>query len=90
MPRTIRDLVGAVLALAVLFGVLTLFNVRVREGVTGFGHQVTRSGSRPLVGPISEAAVAVVSVVRDFAGDNTFLFTFIVAGVVLVVLMLRS
>ena len=90
MHRKVRDLVGALLAVVVLFGVLMLFNARVRDGVREFGHEVSRSGSRPFLGPISEAAVAVFGVVHDFSAGNTFLFTFLVVAVVLVVLMLRS
>jgi hypothetical protein len=90
MPRKVRDLVGTILALVVLVGALTIFDTRVREGVSRFADEVARSGSQPFISKLSDATAPVVDIVRDFSADNTFLFTFLVAAVVLVVMMLRA
>jgi hypothetical protein len=85
--KKVRDLALTLAVLVVLFGMLMAINPRVRDQF----HQATSSvqGSESL-GPVQNAANAALSIGTDYAADNPFLFSFLVAAVVLFMLMLRS
>ena len=82
-----RDLAATLTVLAVLFGMLMAINPRVREQ---FGEMTRSVQGRESLSPIQNAAYAAVSIGTDYAADNPFLFSFLVAAVVLFMLMLRS
>jgi ribose/xylose/arabinose/galactoside ABC-type transport system permease subunit len=85
--KKVRDLTVTLAVLVVLFGMLMAINPRVREQFT----EMTRSvQGRESLGPVQNAAYAAVSIGSDYAADNPFLFSFLVAAVVLFMLMLRS
>lgn len=90
MPRRIRDLVGAMSALAVLVGMLVLINDRLRQSVDRFSGSISDVRSSGPVASLTDAAIGAIGVVRDFSADNTFLFAFLIVAAVLVVLMLRT
>ncbi len=82
-----RDLAATLAVLAVLFGMLMAINPRVREQFT---EMTTSVQGRESLSPVQNAAYAAVSIGSDYAADNPFLFSFLVAAVVLFMLMLRS
>jgi hypothetical protein len=82
-----RDLAATLAVLVVLFGMLMAINPRVRDQ---FGQMTTSVQGRESLGPMQNAAYAAVSIGSDYAADNPFLFSFLVAAVVLFMLMLRS
>jgi hypothetical protein len=86
MPRRIRDLVGALSALAVLVTTLIVINDQLRQSVVRFAGNI--GGIRS--SPFGEAAGGIFNVVKDFSVDNPFLFAFLIVTAVLVVLMLRT
>jgi hypothetical protein len=89
MPRRIRDLVGAISALAVIGVALMALNDPLRQSVGRFTGNI---GDIRSIGPVSALSAAVADafgVVRTFSADNTFLSAFLVVAAVLVVLMLR-
>jgi hypothetical protein len=91
MPKRIRDLAGTIAVLGALFGALILISPHVRDragqfaGNIGRGDEWTRSQSM-----VSRAVRLVVDIVSNYAGDNTYLFSFMVMAVVFVILMLRA
>jgi len=85
--KKVQDLAAALAVLAVLFGTLMVINPRVREQ---FSEMTTNVQGRESLGPVQNAAYAVMSIGADYASDNPFLFTFLVAAVVLFMLMVRS
>lgn len=82
-----RDFTATIAVLVVLFGMLMAINPRVRDQ---FGQMTTSVQGRESLGPMQNAAYAAVSIGSDYAADNPFLFSFLVAAVVLFMLMLRS
>ena len=80
-----RDLAVTLAVLAVLFGILLAVNPRVREQ---FAAMTSTVQGRESLGPVQNAAYAAVSIGSDYAADNPFLFSFLVAAVVLFMLML--
>ena len=85
--KKVRDLAATLAVLVVLFGMLMAINPRVREQ---FGEMTRSVQGRESLGPVQNAAYAAVSIGSDYAADNPFLFSFLVAAVVLFMLMLRS
>jgi ribose/xylose/arabinose/galactoside ABC-type transport system permease subunit len=85
--KKVRDLTVTLAVLVVLFGMLMAINPRVREQFTEMTQGVQ---GRESLGPVQNAAYAAVSIGSDYAADNPFLFSFLVAAVVLFMLMLRS
>lgn len=81
-----RDFAFTLAVLAGPFGTLMAVNPRVREQFA----QMTSVQGRESLGPVRNAAYAAVSVGSDYAADNPFLFSFLVAAAVLFMLMLRS
>ena len=90
MPRRIRDLVVAISAVVALLAALFVTNDRLRQSLDRFSGHVGDIRSSGPVASLSDAALGVLAVVRDFSADNTFLFVFLVVSVVLVVQMLRT
>jgi hypothetical protein len=86
VTRKIRDIAVTAIALAALFGMLLSINPDLRE-------RVTRLVSERQVGVVNSAvthvATVAVQTTGGFAGDNTYLFTFLVAACVFLVLMLK-
>ena len=66
---------------------LMAINPRVREQFTEMTMSVQ---GRESLNPVQNAAHAAVSIGADYAAGNPFLFSFLVAAVVLFMLMLRS
>ena len=87
MLKKIQDLAATLAVLALLFGTIMAFNPRVHER---FNEMTANVQGRESLGPVRNAAYAVMSIGADYASDNPFLFTFTVAAVVLFMLMLRS
>ena len=85
--KKLRDLAVTLAVLVVLFGMLMAINPRVREQ---FNEMTRTVQGRESLGPVQNAAYAAVSIGSDYAADNPFLFSFLVAAVVLFMLMLRS
>lgn len=90
MPRQIRDTVITLAALCVLFMMLLSFSPGLRERAAEFrgasiGQQWDVSG-----GAVGQAMGVAMGVVSGYAGDNTFMFVFLVVACVLFVLMLRT
>ena len=86
VPRKIKDMVLTVVTMVVLFGVLVSINPRLRERA----HQII---SNPQQDDISGAVAATVlsstSIMQGYAGDNTYMVTFLIAACIFVVLMLK-
>lgn len=87
MLKKLRDLAVTLAVLVVLFGMLMAINPRVREQ---FNEMTRTVQGREALGPVQNAAYAAVSIGSDYAAGNPFLFSFLVAAVVLFMLMLRS
>jgi hypothetical protein len=87
MPKRIRDAAGSALAVVVLFAALVSFDPRARTHMAGAVAAVTDARWSD-----SPAAItgAVGDVFRDLRVQNMFLVSMVAAGVVLVVLMLRT
>jgi hypothetical protein len=89
MPRRIRDLVGAVSALALLAVALIAFNEPFRQSLGQFSGNI---GDVRSIGPVSALSAAVgeaLGVLRNFGADNALMSAFLVVAAVLVVLMLK-
>jgi hypothetical protein len=89
MPRRIRDLVGAVSALALLSLALFAFNENLRETLGQFSGNVGDVRTSAPVSALSVAVAHALGVLRNFGSDNALMSAFLVAAVVLVVLMLK-
>ncbi len=76
MKRVIRDGIGSALMVLALGAVLTSFDPRVRERLEGFAGDVAAANW-----PVPSDVVAT---------DNVYLAGFLIAGVVLVGLMLKT
>jgi hypothetical protein len=85
--KKVQDLAATLAVLAVLFGTLMAINPRVHER---FAEMTANVQGRESLGPVQKAAYAVMSIGADYASDNPFLFSFLVAAVVLFMLMVRS
>ena len=85
--RKVRDLAVTLAVLVVLFGMLMATNPRVRGQ---FAEMTKTAEGRESLGHVQNAAYAAIAIGSDYAGDNPFLFSFLVAAVVLFILMLRS
>ena len=86
MPRRIRDFALAVVGAALLIGALALLDDRVPAHMVGTARDVS-SGKWRAPGPVAQVVVDVAS--RPEL-DDAFLFAMLGAGVILVVLMLRT
>jgi len=86
----LRDLVTALAVLVVMLGILTLINPRLRESVGQVTSGVQQQGWSETSAPIETAAHGVVSTTSGYAVDNPYLFSFMVAAVVLFLLMVRT
>ena len=85
--KKVRDLAATLAVLVVLFGMIMAINPRVRER---FEELTSGVQGRESLGPVQNAAYAAMSIGTDYAADNPYLFTFLVAAVFLFMLMLRS
>lgn len=86
MLRRIRDFALAVVGVALLLGALALLDERVPAHVVGTARNVS-SGHWSTPGPVAQVVVDVSS---SPALDDAFLFAMLGAGVILVILMLRT
>jgi hypothetical protein len=87
MPRRIRDLALAVLGAALLLGALALMDQRVPAEVAEMARDVS-SGQWHGTGSVIDDLVA--DVIGSPVANDTFLFAMVAAGVVLVILMVRT
>ena len=86
VTRKIREFVLSALALLVLSGMLLSISPRLRERAT----QMTSDREfDALSSTVTYAASSALGLLRGYAGDNTYLFTFLIAACVFVVLMLK-
>ena len=87
MPRRIRDLAASLAVLLFIFVMLTIISPQVRERVSaGAGSREWQTSS----GAVTHAAVSAFAITSSYAADNTYLFSFLVVAVVMLVLMLRT
>lgn len=88
MPRRLRDIVATLVALIVLFVMLAAINPRVRETMNDLSGGTT-DWNQPgqMFGNLLTAAGTVAA---TYAADNPFLFSFLLAAVLLFLLMLRA
>lgn len=86
VTRKIRDFVVTAIALIVLFAMLLSINPDLRERVTRMVTDGQVSGVPSTISYMAESGFAVA---KGYAGDNTYLFTFLVAACVFFVLMLK-
>jgi hypothetical protein len=87
MPRRIRDLALAALGAALLVGALAVVDQRVPGEMAGMARGVS-SGQWHARGSVVGDLVA--NVTGSSVANDTFLFAMVAAGVVLVVLMVRT
>jgi hypothetical protein len=85
-----RELGVTLAVLAMLFGMLMVINPQVRERFSDMTASVQSGNVDSSIGPVSNAAYAVMSIGSDYAADNPLLFSFLVVAVILFMLMLRS
>lgn len=90
MRKTFRGLAAVMVALVVLLTGSILLNDRLRQSVVSISGDLHAVQSNSTVTAIGDAVAGVLGVLKDFSANNTFLFTFLIAAVALVVLMLRS
>lgn len=86
VARKIRDLVVSALTLLVLFAMLLSISPRLRERAEQMASDRELNAVRSTV---SYAAASALGLLQGYAGDNTYLFTFLIAACVFVVLMLK-
>jgi hypothetical protein len=87
VTRKIRDFAVSAIALLALFGMLLSINPDLRERVTRL------ASDRQFVvvqSAVSHVATVAVEATRSFAGNNTYLFGFLVAACVFFVLMVKG
>jgi len=87
MLRRIRDLALAVVGVALLVGALSMLDERVPAHVLGTARDVSSGHWNSKPGPVAQVVVDVAS--RPEL-DDAFLFAMLGAGVILVILMLRT
>ena len=90
LRHRLRDFAVVASAVAVLVVGSLAMNDRWRQSLASASEDAGHITSNPTFVALTNAASGVVSVVRDFSVDNTFLFAFLVVAAVLVVLMLRT
>ena len=88
--KKVRELAATLAVLGVLFAMLMAINPRVRERFAEMTASVQGRDMNSSIGPVGNAAYAAVSIGSDYAGDNPFLFSFLVVAVVLFMLMLSN
>jgi hypothetical protein len=86
MPRRIRDFALAAFGVALLVGALAMLDERVPAHVMGAARDVS-AGRIAAPGPVAQVMVDIAS---NPALDDAFLFAMAGAGVILVILMLRT
>jgi hypothetical protein len=90
MKKKFRDTVIALVALTALLGMMISINPRVRERAGemtgGLTNQQWETGST-VVGHTVDSIIAMTS---GYAGDNLYMFAFLVAAVLLFAMMLRT
>lgn len=86
VARKIRDLVLSAFALVVLFAMLLAINPRLRERA---GQMVSDRELSSVRSTVSYAAASALGLLQGYAGDNAYLFTFLIAACVFVFLMLK-
>jgi hypothetical protein len=86
MPRRIRDLVLAVIGLTLLLAALATVDDRVPGQMLGMARDVSH-GHVEAPGPVADLALKVSG---SLAMDDMFLIAMVGAGVVLVILMVRT
>ena len=86
MSRTARDFVISFAALLVLTAALVSISPRLRERAA---QVVTDPQLESATGTVQQLAGSAVLMLRGYAGENTYLFTFLVAACCFVVLMLK-
>ena len=69
---------------------LTLINPQVRERVSLFANDAQGQQLSSLGGPVSSAAMDVVSITTGYAGDNPVMFSFFIVAAVLLMLMVKT
>ena len=84
--RKIRDLAVTGIALSALFAMLLSINPDLRERVT---RMVSERQFGVVESAVTHVATVAVQTTGGFAGDNSYLFGFLVAACVGLVLMLR-
>jgi hypothetical protein len=87
MPRRIRDLALAALGAALLIGALALIDQRVPAQVAGVAREVSSGGWHARGSAIDNL---VADVTGSAVANDLFLFSMVAAGVVLVILMVRT
>jgi hypothetical protein len=87
MPRRIRDLALAAIGAALLIGALALVDQRVPGEMAGMARDVSSGQWR---GRGSVIDNLVTDVIGSPVANDTFLFAMVAAGVVLVILMVRT
>lgn len=87
MTRRIRNFVVTGVGLTILFAVLLAVDPRLRDRAT---QMVVDREFHAVQSTISQAVAMTTGVAGDYAGDNTYMVTFLVAACVLVVLMLKA
>jgi ABC-type multidrug transport system permease subunit len=84
VSRKIRDFVVTALALLALFAMLVSINPNLRERTA---QMVSDREFYAVRSTLSQATSSVLAVVQGYAGDNAYLFTFLVAACIFFVLM---
>lgn len=86
MPRKVRDFVLSALAILTLAGLLLATSPDLRE-------RAVRMTTDPQFdffrGAAAQAFASSFGIVQGYAGDNNYLFVFMIAACVFVVLMLK-
>ncbi|HEY0285236.1 MAG TPA: hypothetical protein VGC23_07605 [Vicinamibacterales bacterium] len=86
MSRKISDFIVTVLALLVLFAMLISINPDLRERTRQF---VVHPQADVLQSTMTHAFVSGAAVIHGYAGESTYMVTFLIAACVLTVLMLK-
>jgi hypothetical protein len=86
VSRRIKDVVPTAIALVVLCGLLIAISPRLRERVADV---VAHPEWDVMGGTVMHAAASSMAIAHGYADGHTYLFTFLVAACVFVVLMLK-
>lgn len=86
VSRKISDLIVTSLALLVLFAMLISINPDLRERTRQFAADPQGSA---LQATITHGMMSGIAVIHGYAGDHTYLFTFLIAACLFTVLMLK-
>jgi hypothetical protein len=87
VTRKIRDFAVSAIALLALFGMLLSINPDLRERVTRL---VSDRQFVVVQSAVSHVATVAVQTTGGFAGDNSYLFGFLVAACIFFVLMVKG